>query len=195
MNITYIKNWLKENLTPDRYEHSLATAKTAMELAKMFNVDEGKAYVAGLLHDCAKCKTEREMIDLMQDKIREMNPDEVKNAKILHAPVGAYLAREGFGVKDADILSSIRWHTLGKTDMNTFEMVVFLADKIEPSNRDKDFRQKVLTVLNADRTENGLKQAIFMCYARTIKSLVERKLPIMTMTVDTYNELLNCIKF
>ena len=42
MNCTYeyIDNWLKANLSKERYEHSLGTAECARELAKEFGVDE-----------------------------------------------------------------------------------------------------------------------------------------------------------
>ena len=48
-------SWLKANLNEKRYIHSIGTAECAKELAKKFGENEEKAYVAGLLHDCAKC--------------------------------------------------------------------------------------------------------------------------------------------
>ena len=53
-NINYIENWLKENLSSKRFNHSLGCADTAQKLAKLYNLDEKKAYLAGLVHDCAK---------------------------------------------------------------------------------------------------------------------------------------------
>ena len=55
MDYTNYKNWLKENLDEERYEHSVGVAECAMELAKRFDLDEEKAYLCGLIHDCAKC--------------------------------------------------------------------------------------------------------------------------------------------
>ena len=191
MNEEYIKNWLKENLTPDRYAHSVGTAGCAVELAKKFGVNEKKAYIAGLLHDSAKCKTKKEMIDIVRHKLNDMDPMELNTEKILHAPVSAYVARDGFGVKDPDILSAIRWHTIGKPDMNNLEAIIFLADKIEPTRGNVEFREKVLKILDENPNEKGLKLGLFECYAQTIQSLAERELPIMPMTIDVYNDLLN----
>ena len=53
-NTDYIEKWLKEKLSDKRYNHSKGCAKTAQKLAKIFNQDEEKAYLAGLVHDCAK---------------------------------------------------------------------------------------------------------------------------------------------
>ena len=55
MSIDEILKCLKEDLNPERYEHSIGVAEMAEELAKRFGCDPEKAYVAGLLHDCAKC--------------------------------------------------------------------------------------------------------------------------------------------
>ena len=55
MSIDEILKCLKEDLNPERYEHSLGVAEMARELAERFACDPEKAYVAGLLHDCAKC--------------------------------------------------------------------------------------------------------------------------------------------
>ena len=46
---------LKNCLTEERFLHTLGTAKCAVELAKMYNLDSEKAELAGLLHDNAKC--------------------------------------------------------------------------------------------------------------------------------------------
>ncbi len=190
MDTDYIKNWLKENLTPERYVHSIGTAGCAVELARMYSLDEEKAYVAGLLHDCAKCKTKEELQDIVRHKLNDMDPQELKTSKILHAPIGAFVARDSFGIKDAEILSSIRWHTIGKPDMSTFESIIFLADKIEPSRGNAEFREKILKILEENRGRKGLKKALFLCFQATVKSLAERKLPIFPITIETYNELL-----
>ena len=54
VKIDLIKEDLKKNLKKSRYEHSLSVANTAKKLARIYGVDEDKAYVAGLVHDCAK---------------------------------------------------------------------------------------------------------------------------------------------
>ena len=46
---------LKKELDAARYAHTLGVEKTAREMAEKFGVDEEKAALAGLLHDCAKC--------------------------------------------------------------------------------------------------------------------------------------------
>jgi predicted HD superfamily hydrolase involved in NAD metabolism len=178
--------WLKGNLDEERLLHSLGCAQCAVDLAKKYEVDEKRAYVAGLLHDCAKCLEKEKLIEIAKN-IEGIKEDERSNIKVIHAPVSAYLAETEFGIKDEEIISSIRWHTLGRVNMSMFEKVIFLADKIEPNTRDLDFRDKVLMFLDE---ENGLNRALLLCYKETIKSLAIRGLKICQDTIEIYNSMI-----
>jgi nicotinate-nucleotide adenylyltransferase len=179
-----ITEWLKANLNAEKFSHSLGAAEYAGQLALKYGLDKDKAYTAGLLHDCAKCFDEQKLYKIIKENI-DVHEDELLNRKTLHAPVSAYIAQKEFGVTDNEILSAIRWHTLGKTDMSDFDKIVFLADKIEPNTRQKDFRQKIEKLL-----EHGLDRALLECYRATIESLVKRDLKICPLTIEIYNKLL-----
>mgnify|MGYP000484172055 FL=1 len=185
-----IKGWLKRNLNEERYEHTLGTADMAERLAEMLNLDKNKAKLAGLLHDCAKCFPNEKILEIIHSKIPDVDECELLNYKTLHAPVSAYIAKEEFGVDDAEILSAIRWHTLAYCGMTDFEKIVFLADKIEENTRDLTFSGECLALL---KEKNGLDKAMFKCFEATIKSLVDRRLAICHITIDVYNELLGKI--
>lgn len=185
-----IKGWLKRNLNEERYEHTLGTADMAERLAEMLNLDKNKAKLAGLLHDCAKCFPNEKLLEIIHSKIPDVDECELLNYKTLHAPVSAYIAKEEFGVDDAEILSAIRWHTLAYCGMTDFEKIVFLADKIEENTRDLAFSAECLALL---KEKNGLDKAMFKCFEATIKSLVDRRLAICHITIDVYNELLGKI--
>jgi len=185
INETEIKKWLKENVSEERYLHSLGTSECARELAKKYGLDEEKAYIAGLLHDAAKCFSNEKLLEII-DKNLQVEKSELQNYKTLHAPVSAYIAERDFGVTDKEILSAIRWHTLGKIDMTDFEKIIFLADKIEPNTREKERTEEIVKYLDED---NGLNKALLKCYKNTIKSLVKRDLKICLLTIEIYNHL------
>lgn len=180
-------NWLKEHLDEERFEHSLGVAETAIELSKRFNLNIDKAYTAGLLHDCAKCFSKNESLEIINNFL-QVEDCELINPKTFHAPVGAYIAEKEFGITDSEILSAIRWHTIGKLDMSDFEKVIFIADKIEPRTRPIEYINKIKPRLDE---ENGLDKALLECYKGTIKSLADRELKICITTIEIYNELLN----
>lgn len=185
VSIDEILKWLKNNLSEERYVHTLGTAECARELAKNYNLNEEKAYVAGLLHDCAKCFTTEKLLEIIHENL-DVEESEMLNYKTLHAPVSAYIAEKEFGVTDKEILSAIRWHTLGKMNMTDFEKIIFIADKIEPNTRDKEHSEEIKKLLKED---NGLNKALLKLYKSTLKSLVKRDLKICVLTVEIYNHL------
>ena len=127
----------------------------------------------------------KDMLEIL-DKIPDVDPEERSNYKTWHAPVSSYVAHFEFGVTDEEILSAIRWHTIGKLNMTTFEKIIFLADKIETVTREKDFMKEAKEAL---KEPNGLDKAILICHKCTIKSLVDRNLTICSKTVEIYNDL------
>lgn len=190
MDYTEILKWLKENLNEKRYIHTLGTADCAKELAQKFGLNSEKAYLAGLLHDCAKCFSNEKLLDIIHQHL-EVEECEMLNYKTLHAPVSAYIAEKEFKIMDKEILSAIRWHTLGRLDMTDFEKIVFIADKIEPNTRDKEYSDKIRVLLDE---ENGLNKALLKCYKETIKSLVKRDLKICLLTIEIYNKLQDLVQ-
>lgn len=190
MDYTKILEWLKNNLNEKRYIHTLGTADCAKELAKQFKLNQDKAYLAGLLHDCAKCFPNEKLLDIIHKHL-DVEECEMLNYKTLHAPVSAYIAETEFKITDKEILSAIRWHTLGKLDMTGFEKIVFIADKIEPNTRDEEYSAKIRDLLSE---ENGLNKALLKCYKETIKSLVKRDLKICLLTIKIYNKLQDLVQ-
>lgn len=190
MDYTKILEWLKNNLNEKRYIHTLGTADCAKELAKQFKLNQDKAYLAGLLHDCAKCFPNEKLLDIIHKHL-DVEECEMLNYKTLHAPVSAYIAETEFKITDKEIQSAIRWHTLGKLDMTDFEKIVFIADKIEPNTRDEEYSAKIRDLLSE---ENGLNKALLKCYKETIKSLVKRDLKICLLTIKIYNKLQDLVQ-
>ncbi len=179
-----ITDWLKANLSKERYEHSLGTAECAEELAIKYNIDPKKAYFTGLIHDCAKCLPREETLEIL--KKMELEDGELCNPKTHHAPAGAYVAKEILGVSDEEVLSAIRWHTLGKINMSLFEKIIFLADKIEKRTRPCEYCENIRKSIYS----GNIEEALLNCYKNTIKSLIDRNLKICKKTIDIYNSLL-----
>lgn len=191
MNYTKVeecKKWLKENLNDERYEHSLGTAECAFKLAEKYGLDKDKAYYCGLIHDCAKCIPNDNLKSILSE-CTDLCEGELENPKTYHAPAGAIKAKQDFCVDDEEILSAIRWHTLGKENMSDFEKIIFLADKIESRTRPAEWTAPIIKALE----EGGLNKALLICYKNTIKSLVDRNLKICKTTIDIYNKLLKIV--
>lgn len=186
ISIEEILKWLKNNLNEERYEHSIGTAEMARDLAAKYSQNEDRAYIAGLLHDCAKCLPTEKLLEIIDNEHLDVDSIEKMNYKTLHAPVSAFVAKTDFGVSDEEILSAIRWHTIGKLNMSDFEKIIYLADKIETRTREDEYANPIRECLGGPK---GLDCAMLQSYKLTIKSLVDRNLKICPMTIDIYNHL------
>lgn len=191
MDYTEIEKDLKNNLSEERFLHTIGVRDCAIELAKMYNADIKKAELAGLLHDCAKCYPTDELKNCITKNSIELDENEIKNYKTLHAPVGAYFVCNKYKINDFEIINSVRWHTLGRVNMTLLDKIVFLADKIEKNTRDLAYREEILNILKENKGELGLNLALLKCFEETIKSLAKRRLYICKTTIDVYNWLLD----
>jgi nicotinate-nucleotide adenylyltransferase len=124
---------LKKTLDEDRFEHTMGVRYTCAALAMRYSYDVEKAQVAGLLHDCAKCIPDKTKLKLCKKYKIEVSPAEKKSPYLLHAKLGAYLAKEEYDVKEEEILSAIACHTTGKAQMSLLDKILYIADYIEPN--------------------------------------------------------------
>lgn len=131
-----LESKLQKALTENRYRHTLGVTYTACALAMRYGEDMDTARLAGLLHDCAKCIPNREKVEMCRKNKLDVTDFELEHPVLLHAKLGAYLAKKKYDVKDEEILSAIRWHTTGKPAMSRLEQILYISDFIEP-NRDK----------------------------------------------------------
>ena len=133
MTIKEMARTLQRRLKRGRFVHSVGVANTALKLAKRFGADENKAYIAGLLHDCAR-EFENDELPAQAEK-RGIPINDVERAMplLLHAYIGAKMIREIYGVDDAEIAQAIHRHTVGAPDMTTLDKIIYFADMIEPN--------------------------------------------------------------
>lgn len=135
-NIDKIKQQLKRKLDARRYEHTIGVTYTATALAMRHDCDLKKTYVAGLLHDCAKCISDDTKLSKCTKYHITVTDTERRNPGLLHSKLGAFLAMNKYHVDDKDIINAILYHTTGRPAMTTLEKIIFIADYIEPG-RDK----------------------------------------------------------
>ncbi|QGU95525.1 HD domain-containing protein [Clostridium bovifaecis] len=179
-----IIEYLKENLKKERFDHSLSVRDTAIKLAKIYGEDVEKAKMAALMHDCAKCISDEEMINISEKYGH--NIDEVsRNApNILHGHVGAYIAKYTMGISDENILNAIAYHTTGRKNMSLLEKI-YIADYIEPL---RDF-PGVDEMRRIAYYEN-LDKALMLSFNNTIKYIVDRNQLLHNDTIEARNYML-----
>jgi len=85
-----------------------------------------------MLHDLARLYPAERLIAECEARGIPIDAFGRKHPIVLHAPLGAELARERFGVTDEAVLQAIRRHTLAAADMSRLDEIVYLADGLEP---------------------------------------------------------------
>lgn len=176
---------LKRRLKPSRYRHSLGVAETAAELAARFGTDIEQARLAGLLHDCAREFSNDSLLEEAEHRGLAIGEVERAMPLLLHAPLGALLVREIYGVEDAAICQAIARHTVGAAGMTPLDKIVWYADMIEPG---RDYPQ--VERLRKLAREATLDEMLLVGLSESIIFVVRKQHLIHPDTVLARNELL-----
>lgn len=183
LSINEIKEYLKENLKPSRYEHTLGVAETAKKLAKLNNVDEKKAEVAGLSHDVAKNLSKEEMLKIIKENNIKLSLVEENNMNLWHSIIAPIVAKGKLNIDDEEILESLRWHTTGKENMSKLEKIIYIADMIEPSRSFEGLEE----IRKA--TFENLDKGVYVGLTHSIRFLVDKDLLLDENTIKARNYL------
>lgn len=179
--ISKISKKLKKELDKERYEHTLGVMYTACALAMCHGADMDQALLAGLLHDCAKCIPSAKKIKLCQKYHLEVTDIERSNPSLLHAKLGAFLAKKKYHITNQEILNAIKSHTTGKPAMTLLEKIIYIADYMEPGRPELPNMSEVRKLAFQD-----IDECLYRILEDSLVYLKGRDLPIDTMTEKTY---------
>jgi predicted HD superfamily hydrolase involved in NAD metabolism len=149
----------------------------AERLARAHGIDPLRARIAGLLHDLTRLYPADRLLRECAERGMPIDAFERAHPIVLHARLGAELARERFGVDDPAILSAIRKHTLADSVMSPLDVVVYLADGLEPG---REFAGRAELAALALRDLDAAMHAVL---ASSIAYLLERGLAISPNTL------------
>ena len=176
---------LNTMLKPKRLEHSINVAKCAIKLSEIYGYDKEKAYLAGLVHDCAKYFT-KEQIDSYVEKYNiELDPLEVDNIALSHSIIGSFAIQDVFNIQDMDIINAVRYHTTGRENMSILEKIIFMADMIEER---RNFPG--VDYLRELSFNKQLDKALITSFNNTIKFVIDNDQLIHPRSVKARNYLM-----
>jgi predicted HD superfamily hydrolase involved in NAD metabolism len=124
---------------PHRYAHTVRVARLADRLAQAHGEDSSRARLAGMLHDLARLYSAERLVSECDARGMTIDAFERRHPIVLHARLGAELARESFGIDDPAVLQAIARHTLAAPAMSALDAIVYLADGLEPG---RDFAER-----------------------------------------------------
>ncbi|AZK46762.1 bis(5'-nucleosyl)-tetraphosphatase (symmetrical) YqeK [Paenibacillus lentus] len=169
-----------------RWGHTLGVMESAVALAHRYGEEPERADLAALLHDVAKYWP----IDQQESVIRDnqLNMELLDyDRQLLHAEVGAFVAKERYGIEDSGVLDAIRYHTSGRIGMTKLDKIICLADYIEPG-RDFPGVERI-----RELAKQSLEEALVAALDSTISFLIEKRKRIFPMTVLARNDLIRQI--
>lgn len=187
MDLKDIKKKVKKSMDKQRYDHTKGVMYTAGCLAMANEYPIDKAMLAGLLHDCAKCIPGHTKIKMCEKYNLEISEIERKNPSLLHAKLGAYLAKDKYDIEDEEILMAIRSHTTGRPGMSLLEKIVYIADYMEPGRKELPNMMDVRYLAFED-----IDKCLYRILRDSLVYLKAQDMPIDQTTEETYqyyNEL------
>lgn len=166
-----------------RFEHSLGVSQTAEGLAHVYGADEAVARLAGLLHDWDKGYDD----EGARARARELGMDEGSfiyrcMPNLLHGPTAARALERDFPGLPPALLQAIRLHTTGAVDMTDLDMIVYVADAIEPT-RDYPGIDKLRALVG----RVTLEELFLSTFQDVLVNLVSRRKRIYPQTLEIWN--------
>lgn len=182
---TEITDYLAANLKPGRFLHTLGVAATAANLAAVHDTDPKEAFLAGLLHDCAKYLTGDELVQMCEQEGIPLSRIERENTVLIHGKLGAHFARTKYQVRNEEILSAICYHTTGRPAMGRLEKIIYLADFMEPGRKMECTPHSLADIRKMCYTD--LDRALLMVLECCVTHLKQSGAPIDPLTLHTYD--------
>ena len=155
----------------------------AERLASRYGVSRLQARLAGMLHDLARLWRADDLLAYAAGHGMPISGEERAAPVLLHAAIGAELARTELGVGDPDVMGAIARHTIARPGMTDLEKVVYIADTIEPS---RTFPERATLEAAAFRS---LDEGLLACVGESFRYLSARQLRANQETMQLYEDL------
>ncbi len=175
---------MKKILSKKRLSHAINVKNTAIELAQYYGINESKAAIAGVLHDCAKALKPDVLIDKCEKYNIAPDPIMIRQTELLHAPVGAHIARDIYGIIDEEIFNAIFYHTTGRKCMSPLEKIIYISDSIEPG------REFVGVEVARNLAYQNIDKCFVFCADSAIQYITKKGGLIHPNTVEARNDAL-----
>ena len=171
---------LKKRLKPKRFEHARGVSKTAASLAETYGVDVRKARLAGLLHDWDKEYGDDEIRERARALGVDVDPYVLDTMpRLLHGPTAAAELVRAYPDLSADVVQAIARHTAAAVGMSDLDMIIYIADAIEPSPSGEWQYAAIGAV--------PLEELFMMTFNHILLTLVERRRRLHPATVEVWN--------
>lgn len=127
-----IRLYAEQNLSCERYEHSVRVSETAALMCRLYGIDEQLGALAGIAHDICKEIPVDEILSLVKQDGLPVEGIEKAKPNLLHGRAAAVKIQSEFKIKDKNVIEAVANHTFGCPGLCDLGKILFVADKIEP---------------------------------------------------------------
>ncbi|MGN0070434.1 MAG: bis(5'-nucleosyl)-tetraphosphatase (symmetrical) YqeK [Atopobiaceae bacterium] len=170
---------------PKRLAHSLSVARTAEWMAKVYGVDCFEARCAGILHDWVKAETHEQQMEEATRLGIDLGAPLDKVEPLLHGLIAAHTLPRRYPELPESVWQAISRHTTGAADMSDLDMVLFVADGIEPLRKPYPGIDNIRGLVGTA----PLSEVFWASFAGGIVYVIETRRYLYPGTVDIYNAL------
>lgn len=190
-------------LSSPRFQHTISVEEEVARMGEYLlpqKILELRA--AALLHDLTKELPLADHLEICRRFSVPCSEEAKRSSAVLHGFTAAEIISESYSdFATEDILSSVRKHTVGASDMSTFDKILFLADYIEPTrpyaaciSLRKTFWSSLENAAPLERML-VLDDAIFTQIKQTLTHLLEKGSVIAPESLCLYNAYCKRIGF
>jgi predicted HD superfamily hydrolase involved in NAD metabolism len=126
-----------ESRPPGLVRHIERVVAEAASLATYWSADPERCALAAWGHDLFRALSADEQLRMAAEVGLDINDADRAAPVVLHGPTAAVVLRERLAIRDEEVLSAVRDHTLGRAEMPMIAKIILLADKFEPNKRSK----------------------------------------------------------
>jgi predicted HD superfamily hydrolase involved in NAD metabolism len=163
--------------------HCRLVGESAAQLAGVYGVDADSARIAGILHDWDREVAPDALLAAAAEQGIVVSDADSAVPHLLHARTAVRGLREAFPELGDAVLDAVARHTLGAEGMTPLDMVVYIADMIEPSRE-----YPGVDALRDAVGHVALSELFALCYQQSVAHLVQARKRIHPVTVDVWNE-------
>ena len=176
-----------------RAKHVLSTEQEAAKLAAVYLPEKmEKVRISALLHDITKEYDAKRQLQIFDEFGIIIDSVMLGTPKVFHAKTAALLIpREFPDYADAEVISAVCNHTTGSADMSVMDMLIYLADYIEPTRKFADCQTLRSYFWNGIAAEQDkllhLYKTMVLSFDLTIQNLIEEQSVIAPETFAARN--------
>ncbi len=174
------------NLSNKRLLHIEGVIRTALEIGAYHEIPFEKIRMAAGAHDIAKDYPIADCDAFIRENNIELDPRAKDDIRLMHGHIAAKMIENMYGIKDECIISAVKNHTFGRIGMSKLELLIAVADYVEPSREFED-EERMFADNIKEVAKTSLTDAYYIKLEDLVKRLSKNGEEIHPLTQETYN--------